>query len=516
MVCRDLILAIDVGTGSARAALVDVSGKILAISAREHDQIVPAFGWSEQRPADWWLGVVGAIRSALATVDGAASRVAAIAACGQMHGTVLIDESGQLVRDTAPLWNDKRTVDLVAAFATANRPADYLRRTGNPPTPAWPGFKLQWIRDNDPTAYARACTVLMPKDYINFRLSGETAMDRTEAACSFLMDPRTGDWSNETTSQLGIDRTKLPQIRQPTEFLGAVNATAAMDTGLLAGTPVLVGGGDYPVALLGSGACRAGLGSDVTGTSCIITLLGDAPLLDSEICNVGTVEGAWAAFVLLESGGDAMRWARRAFHENAMSYPEIVAKAAEAPAGAESLFFLPYLTGERLGKHRNARGQFFGIGAAHGLAHLHRAVLEGVAMAATRHIRIMEGIAGRRLERVIASGGGAKSELWLRIKASCYGIPILVPKESECGIIGCGAMAATAAGRFARVEDAAAAIVRYEREVMPDPRWADIYERMQPVFTKLYTHSQALYDDLDALQRDDQATSRTPSAHHAN
>lgn len=494
-----LTLSIDVGTGSVRAALVDGDGRVVAISAHEHDQIVPRFGWSEQRPADWWAGVVKAIRGVLDMVDGARERVSALAACGQMHGTVLIDGNGHLTRDTVPLWNDKRTAGLVAAFEAANDPADYLAASGNPPTPAWPAFKLQWIRDNDPDAYRRAAAVLMPKDYVNFRLTGEVSMDRTEAACSFLMDPKTGHWSHDMCGQLGLDISKLAPIRNPLEILGVVTREAAAETGLRAGTPVLVGAGDYPVALLGSGVCRPGLGSDVTGTSCIITTVAEAPLLDPDISNVGTVEGNWGAFMLLETGGDAMRWARRAFHEGSLSYADIVAKAAEAPAGSDRLFFVPYLAGERFGAHRNARAQFFGIEAAHGLAQLHRAVLEGVAFAVTRHIRVMEAISGRKLERVIASGGGAKTPLWLKIKASAYGIPILVPEEPECGVVGSAAMAATAAGRFARVEDAAAAYVRYAEEILPDPGWASTYARMQPVFKKLYRHSQALYDDLDAL-----------------
>lgn len=496
---RELYLSIDVGTGSVRAALVDAAGRILAIRAREHDQIVPAFGWSEQRAADWWIGVVGAVRDVLGAVDGASARVAAICACGQMHGTVLVDDRGDLTRATVPLWNDKRTAGAVASFEAANRPEDYLPRTANPATPAWPGFKLQWLRDNDPAAYDAAAAVLMPKDYINLRLTGEVSMDRTEAACSFLMNPDTGTWSPALCDGLGIDLRKLPPIRQPGDILGRVTATAARETGLTQGTPVLVGGGDYPLALLGSGACRPGLGSDVTGTSSIVTVIADRPLLDPEICNVGTVEGGWGSFVLLDSGGDAMRWARRAFHEKSLGYDEIVAKAETAPAGAGGLFFLPYLSGERLGSHRNARAQFFGIAASHGLAHLHRAVLEGVAFAVTRHIRVMEQASGRRLERVIASGGGAKTALWLKIKASAYGIPIVVPQEPECGVVGCAALAATATGRFATAQQAAEAFVRHSREIAPDPRWAEVYARMLPVFDRLYRHSQSFYDDLNRL-----------------
>ncbi|MGF6231926.1 xylulokinase [Inquilinus ginsengisoli] len=497
---RDLALSIDVGTGSARAALVDGGGRILAIAAKEHEQIVPQFGWSEQRPADWWAGVVQSVRTVLDQVEGARGRIAAVCACGQMHGTVLVDDTGALTRDTVPLWNDKRTLDLVAAFERDHAPDSYLAESGNPPTPAWPGFKLAWIRDHDPEAYRRAAAVMMPKDYVNFRLTGEIAMEATEGSCSFLMNPATRDWSPAMIALLGLDAAKLPRLRPPLEILGGVTATAAVETGLLQGTPVLVGGADYPMALLGSGACRPGLVSDVTGTSSIITLITGAPLLDPEICNVATIEGGWGPFVLLESGGDAMRWARRAFHEGALGYAEIVAKAAEAAPGAGGLFFLPYLVGERLGAHRNARAQFFGLGAGHGLAELHRAVLEGVAFAVTRHIRVMEAASGRPLDRLIASGGGAKTELWLKIKASATGLPILVPEEAECGVVGCAAMVAAATGRFATVQDAAGAFVRYGAEIAPDPAWAERYARMQPVFDKLYRRSQALYDDLDRLE----------------
>lgn len=176
-----------------------------------------------------------------------------------------------------------------------------------------------------------------------------------------------------------------------------------------------------------------------------------------------------------------------------------MAKAAGAPAGSCGLFFLPYLTGERFGVSRNARAQFFGLGAGHALSHLHRSVLEGVAMATTRHIRILERIAHRRLERVVASGGGAKTHLWLKIKASCYGIPILVPSEPECGVIGCAAMVAAASGRFRTAQDAAATFVRYRAEVIPDPRWSETYFNMQPVFERLYWNSQPIYADIDAL-----------------
>ena len=194
-----------------------------------------------------------------------------------------------------------------------------------------------------------------------------------------------------------------------------------------------------------------------------------------------------------------MRWARRALHGRALDYTGIMEQAAEAPAGSDGLFFLPYLTGERLGVHRNARAQYFGLGAGHGTAHLDRALLEGVAFAGNRALNTMAERAGHRVERVVATSGGAKSPLWLKIKASAYNRPILVPREAESGLVGCAAMAATATGRFASLQAAASTFVRYKPELLPDPAWAERYAQMQPIFDRLYLQSQPLYDALDAL-----------------
>lgn len=494
-------LAIDVGTGSVRAALVDSRGAIRSLAAREHEQIVPRYGWSEQRPADWWDGAVHAIREVLGSTPGAADNIAAVCACGQMHGTVLIDADGHLTRETAPLWNDKRTLAQVEAFRKRHDAASYLARTANPATPAWPGFKLQWIKAHEPDAYERASTVFMPKDYVNFRLTGERACDWTDASTTFLMDPVTRTWSQTMLDALGLDGRKMPAIRAPLDLLGSVTAGAAAATGLREGTPVLVGGADYPVSVLGSGVYAPGLASDITGTSSIITVIADKPMLHPEVSNLATCEGLWGRFMLLDSGGDAMRWARRAFHENTLPYDTVAQKAASAPVGSEGLFFLPYLTGERLGEHSNSRAQFFGIAAKHGLAHLHRAVLEGVAFGVRRHIALLQS-PGATIERLVAASGGAKAALWLDIKASMYRTPILVPAEVECGVMGCAILAATAHGQFANLGAAVNAFVRFGREVQPDPYASDIYDRMVPIFERLYLHSQRFYDDLDRLSQD--------------
>ncbi len=207
---RILTLAIDVGTGSVRAALVDRRGHIEAFASRPHEQIVLRYGWSEQKPEEWWQGVVASVREALGKIPSASSRVAAVAVCGQMHGTVLIDDDGQLARETAPLWNDKRAQEFVDAFRREHAAKDYLPLTANPPAAPWPAFKLQWFKTYEEATYRRTSTVLMPKDYINFRLTGERAFNLTEASLSFLMDPSRYDWSPRMLELLGLDAALLP------------------------------------------------------------------------------------------------------------------------------------------------------------------------------------------------------------------------------------------------------------------------------------------------------------------
>lgn len=498
MTLRDLYLAIDVGTGGLRAALVDPDGHILAISHTEHEQIVPRFGWSEQRPADWWAGTLHSIQTVLAQVDNAAARVAAICACGQMHGTVLIDDDGTPTLDAVPLWNDKRPDPQVAAFAARVPQARALDLAANRPSPAWPAFKLAWIAENAPEALARSTCLLMPKDWINFKLTGVRAQDITEASLSFLMDWRTRSWSDELCALTGVSRNLLPDLREPSQVLGGLLPAVAAATGLPAGLPVLVGAGDYPMALMGSGVMRPGMASDVTGTSTIITMLHDAPVPDPEISNVIAANGVWGAMTLLDAGGDAVRWARRAFHENTRSYDEVAQDATRAATGSNGLFFLPYLSGERFGDHRNSRAQFFGLTASHGTSELHRAVLEGVAFSVRQKLDLLQAGHGRP-DRIVAASGGARNRLWLQIKASMYNTPYLVPEELECGVIGAAMLMATATGATPDLDSAAARMIRFADEIAPDPRWTDIYDRMMPIYSRIYQASQAFYDDLDAL-----------------
>jgi xylulokinase len=494
---RKLVLAIDVGTGSVRAALLDLRGGTVAFRAREHDQIVSGFGRAEQRPADWWAGAVASIRDVLDAVEGGAQRVLAIAACGQMHGTVLIDAGGELALDSVQLWNDKRPTAEVSAFAAANDVDALWPLTANPPSVAWPGFKLQWIARHQPEALSRAATLLMPKDYINFRLTRRRAMDESDASCTYLFDSRANAWSPFLAGKLGVDPELLPPVHHASELIGAVTPAAAAETGLLSGTPVAAGTSDFAATLLGSGVSSEHRGSDITGTSTLIAAYTPHPLKDPIVTNMCTADGAWAAFTILDAGGDAMRWARRALHRNEVSYEAIAAMAAGAPAGADRLLFLPYLNGERLGGTAHARGEFFGLTSGHNANHMHRAVMEGVAFAARRNLAVLERKSGR-IESIVAAAGGARG-LWLEIKASIYDRPILVPAKAEAGVTGCAMIAAVAAGAAADWAEARKRFVAFADEIRPNPGWRDRYLRYAELFDARYESSRTLWERLDAL-----------------
>ena len=369
--------------------------------------------------------------------------------------------------------------------------------TANPPSVAWPGFKLQWIARHQPEALARAATLLMPKDYVNFRLTGRRAMDESDASCTYLFDARTNAWSSSLAERLGVARKLLPPVRAAHEIVGEVTAEAAAATGLIAGTPVAAGTSDFAATLLGSGVSAGHRGSDITGTSTLITAYAPKPLQDPVVTNMRAADGAWAAFTILDAGGDAMRWARRAFHRNEIGYEAIAAMAEAAPPGADRLIFLPYLNGERLGGAANARGQFFGLMAGHEAGHLHRAVMEGVAFAARRNLAVLERRSGR-IDSIVAAAGGARS-LWLQIKAAIYDRPILVPANAEAGVAGCAMIAAVAGGAVAGFDEARGRFVAFADEVPPNPAWRDRYLRQAELFDALYEASRPLWDRLDGL-----------------
>lgn len=241
---KDKILTIDVGTGSTRAAIVRIDGAMIGFAQREYEQTTPRAGWSEQAPSLWWQAACDCIREVLYRYPETAAQIAVIGACGQMHGTVLLDDRGELVEDRALLWNDKRSQPQVDAFNAREGWEKWLAHLNNPPAAAWPAFKLAWWRENHPDRWSQLAKVLMPKDYINFMLTGAMATDYSEASCYFLMDSETRSWSSQACETFGLRVDQLPELKLSSDIIGQVTQRAADLTGLPAGIPVVAGTSD--------------------------------------------------------------------------------------------------------------------------------------------------------------------------------------------------------------------------------------------------------------------------------
>lgn len=495
---KDKILTIDVGTGSTRAAILRADGSVVGFAQREYEQIIPRAGWSEQAPSLWWQSACECICEVLHRYPEVRSQIAVIGTCGQMHGTVLLDSNGKLVEDRALLWNDKRSQKQVDAFISREGERKWLSHLNNPPATAWPAFKLSWLREHHTESWSRIAKILMPKDFINFMLTGCMATDYSEASCFFLMDSEKRCWSESALTLFGLQPDQLPELKLSSEVIGQVTSQAAEITGLPPGIPVVAGTSDMAASLLGSGVYEPGMASDSTGTSTLITIVSSRPLLHPRVNNLHLANPAWGGFTILDAGGDAVRWARLALSKNQVTHAEILQEAASVPPGAEGLLFLPYLTGERLADKTNSRAQFFGLQRKHHRGHLFRAVLEGVAFASWRNLRQLQSC-GHNPEQMIASGGGARSRLWLEIKASAYNLPILSTRNQENGVTGSAIIAGVGVGLYADFASGVRQTIQFDGEIMPDPRLQAYYHACGELFDTLYQQSASLYDKLDFL-----------------
>lgn len=497
---KNKILTIDVGTGSTRAAILETDGTLIGFAQREYEQTTPRAGWSEQAPSLWWHSACECVREVLQRFPETRSQIAVIGTCGQMHGTVLLDSAGHLVEDKALLWNDKRSQPQVDSFVAHENTGKWLHHLNNPPAAAWPAFKLAWWREHNPQSWSQIATILMPKDFINFKLTGAVATDYSEASCYFLMDSESRKWSPQALNLFGLKQEQLPELRLSSDIIGEVTPEASALTNLPTGIPVVAGTSDMAASLLGSGVYEPGTASDSTGTSTLITVVSEQPLLHPRVNNLHLANPTWGGFTILDAGGDAVRWARLALTENRTTHPELLQQAASVPPGAEGLLFLPYLTGERLAEHTNSRAQFFGLQRKHGHAHLFRSVLEGVAFASSRNLRQLREC-GHHPEHMIASGGGARSQLWLEIKAAAYNLPILSTRNQENGVTGCAIIAGVGVGLYADFTEGVRRTVQFNKPVMPDARLRDYYQSCSELFDTLYQQSAPLYDRLDRLSR---------------
>lgn len=486
-----VLLAVDLGTESARACLVSPQGRILQSARRALGLRAPHPGWAEQDPQAWWEATASAIRDVVERAG--RENIAAVGVCGQMHGPVPVGKDGSLLEGSVQLWCDKRAADLAAALASGPGAEALIQQAGNVPTPAWMGLKIAWERQYRPDRYGRAWKFLPPKDFLNFRLTGEIATDYSEASGSFLMDAGSLQWSGTLADALGVDLNRLPDIRGAAEVIGTVTAPAAVETGLRTGTPVVTGGGDMLCLLLGAAITRPGRACDTTGTASVLSVFAEGPVHDRRVMNLHHVVPGWIAFGICDSGGGALHWFKDLVGDD---YDALDRAAA---AGAGGLFFFPYLQGERTLGSPHARGVFLGLTPAHGRGAMARAIMEGVTFELRRALEVIAA-SGLEVVDVRTIGGGARSPLWSAIKADVYGRPVSTLTEFEGGVLGAALLAGVGAVMFRDAREAADQLTAVGQTYAPDPVRTSRYEEQYRLFVRLHNLLQPGFDLIHGLE----------------
>ena len=496
-----MLLGIDVSTTGAKALLVDADGRVVGSATTPLALSTPRPLWSEQHPRDWWEGVAQSIRQVLVESSAAGSDIAAIGLTGQMHGLVLLDEQGEVLRP-AILWNDQRTgrqCDEIRARIGKER---LIQITGNDALTGFTAPKILWVQQHEPEVYARARHILLPKDYIRYRLSGEYAMDRAGGAGTLLFDLKRRTWSEEVCSALEIAAEWLPPTFEGPEITGRVSARAASETGLAEGTPMVGGGGDQAAGAVGVGAVQPGIVSLALGTSGVVFATTESPLIEPEgrlhaFCHA--VPGRWHFMGVMLSAAGSLQWYRDTLAPGT-GFDELVAEAEAVAAGSEGLLFLPYLTGERTPyPDPLARGGFVGLTNRHRRAHMTRAVLEGVAFGIKDSFALIQRSGLGRIEQVRLSGGGAKSRLWRQIMADVLDVELATVNTTEGAAYGAALLAAVGAGFYADVPTACQRAIQVTGRTTPHEGQAAVYQKYYPRYRALYPALAAEFAALAGL-----------------
>jgi xylulokinase len=482
-----MVLGVDIGTGGTRAVLIDRAGRVLASFASEHAAIRSEhIGWAEQEPEDWWRAAREAIRGAIAAGEARGSDIEAVGLTGQMHGCVMLDADGKVLRP-ALIWCDQRTQPQCDWLTEKIGFERLIELTCNPALPNFTLTKLLWVREHQPEIFAKIAHVLCPKDYVRYRLTGEFAMDMQEASGTLLLDVAHRRWSVEVAEEAGIPMEWLPRLFEGPEICARVSDAGAGATGLAAGTPVVAGAGDQGAGAVGMGILAPGSVSATIGTSGVVFAATDAPIKDRlgrlhTFCHAAP--GRWHVMGVTNGAGLSFRYFRDTFAPG-KSYEELTAKAAEVSAGSEGLMWAPYLFGERTPHlDPNARAAFVGITASHTEGHFIRAILEGVAYSMRDTLTLFAEL-GVPVKAIRLGGGGARGALWRQIQADVYGQPVELLEAEEGGAFGAALLAGTGIGVWESVEAACTATVRVAETIVPkDPAVMDEgyreYRRIYP------------------------------------
>jgi xylulokinase len=497
-----LFLGIDVSTTGSKALLINQEGDVVSSATTGHALSTPRPLWSEQEPKDWWEAVIKSVRQALAQANVSGESVSAIGLTGQMHGLVLLDENRETLRP-AILWNDQRCAqecDEIRAIVGRQR---LIQITGNEALTGFTAPKIVWVKNHEPEIFARARHVLLPKDYIRLKLTGRLAMDKADGSGTMLFDLKSRDWSLDILSALGIPAEWMPRTFEGTQVTGEVNSQAAEATGLSAGTPVVAGGGDQAAGAVGVGAVRSGIVGLTLGTSGVVFASTESSLVEPEgrlhaFCHA--IPDRWHLMGVMLSAAGSLQWYKDTLAPDT-SFDELMAEAAETPAGSEGLIFLPYLSGERT-PHPDplARGAWVGLTLRHKRGHLTRAVLEGVAFGLKDSFALIQGAGLGTIEQVRVSGGGAKSRLWRQILADVLGVELVTVNTTEGAAYGAAILAGLGSNAWPDAETACANLIKIVERVSPDEKRKALYLSLHEQYGMLYPALKPSFDSLAAIE----------------
>jgi xylulokinase len=495
------VLGIDVGTGGTRAVVVDGNGRIVASATEEHEAFAsPKIGWAEQRPEDWWRAAGLAIRAAVEQGKLRREQIGCVGFSGQMHGAVMLDGAGEVVRP-ALIWCDVRTEKQCKELTEWIGADRLIQLTCNPALTNFTLTKLLWTRENEPENWKRVRSVMLPKDYVRFRLTGEKAIDVADASGTLMLDVAKRKWSAEVLEAAEINRTLLPALYESPEVCGKISAVGAEATGLSAGTPVVAGAGDQAAGAIGMGIVAPGAVSATIGTSGVVFAATDRPALDARgrlhtFCH--GVPGRWHVMGVTQAAGLSLRWFRDNFAsgiagQGKESYEKLTEEAAKVPAGADGLLWAPYLMGERTPHlDSEARGMLAGLTASHTRAHVVRAILEGVAFSLKDTFTIF-GEMHVPVKNIRLGGGGARSGLWRQIQADAYGQEVEVVEAEEGAAYGAALLAGVGAKMWPSVDAACDAVVRVADRVGAQTGNAAVMNASYKAYRRVYPAMKSIF-----------------------
>lgn len=501
------LIGIDVGTSATKTVLFDETGAVIASSSQEYPLYQPQNGWAEQKPEDWRDAVLATLKTVVSESNLPADQIKGIGISGQMHGLVMLDEAGEVIRPSI-IWCDQRTGAEVEDMLSIMPRERWIEITANPPLTGWTAAKILWVRKHEPEHYARCRHILLPKDYIRYILTGVFATEVSDASGMQLLDVPGRCWSDEVLNALSIDKSLLGKVYESCEVTGTLLPEIAAETGLTCSVKVAGGAGDNAAAAVGTGIVKDGTAFTTIGTSGVVFAHTSKVSIDPEgrvhTCCCA-VPGAWHIMGVTQGAGLSLKWfkdqfcpdyALRAEAEGRDIYDLINEDVSTVPAGSDKLIYLPYLMGERTPHlDPDCRGVFFGLSAIHTKKHLLRAVMEGVSYSLCDCNQILKEL-GVEVTQMMACGGGGKSPNWRQMLADLYQCTVKTVKQSEGPALGAAILAGVGCGIYESVEAACDALISEKNSTNPIPEEEAVYAAYHKLYDRLY---QSLKDDYKTL-----------------